>query len=241
MLERLQALVRWAFGDLEHKPPEPGSAGLISWVCVVTCFAMIAGEWHAISGHPVLRSFYRLAVHGAVPLAGVVLWTAWTRGRSRLLATVAAVACLFPVALRMLTDGGVATLREQPALLVVPTLVGAAMAIVAAHRAGEGVGAWGLGLGDWRWWLPRTGLALLALGVGCVAATLAFDSLADFYPTGAWARQSWGNFALRHLGIGVDFLGWEFVQMSPRTISNRFPVLPRPKKPIKNHQNPGYP
>ncbi len=211
MFERPLQLVRWALGSLDQKAPEPGSAALISWICVVSCFAMIIGEWHAFSAHPVLRSFYRLAVHGAVPLTAVVLWAAWSRRQGQVLATLAAGLCLAPIGWRLFAENGLKDLRAQPEFLVVPTLVGVGLALAAARRSGEGVGVWGLGAGDWRWWLPRTCLAAGLLIAGCALTTLAFDSLAEFYPAGAWARKSWGNFSLRHLGIAVDFLGWEFL------------------------------
>jgi membrane protease YdiL (CAAX protease family) len=209
--DELQTLVGWALGSIPHKVPEKGSAALIGWICIVSCFAFIAGEWHSLSGHPLLRSFFRLTVHGAVPLAGVVLWGAVQRRRGVGLALAAAVLTTGPVLYRMMASSGLQTLREHPALLVVPTVVGGLLALAAARRSGEGVGVWGLGVGDWRWWVPRAGLALFVLVAGCVLTTLAVDSLADFYPTGGWARKNWTNFGLRHMGILVDFLGWEFL------------------------------
>ncbi len=209
--EELAALLRWALGDLEHKVPEPGSAALISWICLVSGLAFIAGEWHALSGHPLLRSFFRLTVHGAVPLAAVVLWDAFRRGRGRGLALASSVLALTPVLYRMAAEGGLQALREHPEMVVVPTLLSVVFAVLAARRSGEGLRQWGLGLGDWRWWLPRAGLAAVLLVAGCVLVTLAFDELASFYPAGGWARKSWTNFGLRHFGIFVDFLGWEFL------------------------------
>ena len=211
MLQTARKLVHWAMGDLEHRAPEPGSAALVGWVCLVAAFAMVAGEWHAIRGHQLVRSFYRMAVHGVVPLSALVLWAAWHNHKGRALATLGFVVSLAPIAWRLLSSTSVAELRETPELLVYPSLAGLAIALLASRGNGEGVGVWGLGLGDWRWWLPRVGLCLAILVPGCILATLLFDSLADFYPTGGWSRKNWTNFTLKHLGVGIDFLGWEFL------------------------------
>jgi membrane protease YdiL (CAAX protease family) len=211
MLERLQALVHWGLGDLEHKEPEPGSQWLISWVCLVTCFAMFAGEWQSINGHPVLRSLYRTTVHGALPLSAIMLFTAWSRGKGRLLAAVAVALAGAPIGLRLLSEQGAKVFLDRPEMVVIPTVVSVILAVASARRSGEGIEVWGLGLGDWRWWLPRAGAALGLLVLGCTLATIAFDSLANFYPSGSWARKNWTNFSLRHFGILLDFLGWEFM------------------------------
>ena len=211
MPKRRSAFLHWALGSLEHKKPETGSAALLCFLCIIASAAMAAGEWHSIKGHILVRSFYRLAVHGAFPFTCLILWQTWVHRKSQWLASLAAALTLLPLAWRFLGAHGARDIRDEPALLIVPTLLGALLAFLAARHSGEDLRSWGLGIGDWRWWLPRTGITLGLVVVACVIMTLTFDSLANFYPAGAFAKKNWTNFSLRHLGIAMDFLGWEFL------------------------------
>ena len=77
--------------------------------------------------------------------------------------------------------------------------------------AGErDLAAWGLGLGDVGWWLPRTGLGLLLIGAFASTAMLLFPDLAAFYPRGD-ARHDGTALLVSLAGLSIDLLGWEML------------------------------
>lgn len=73
-----------------------------------------------------------------------------------------------------------------------------------------GLEVYGLGPGEWRWWLPRVCLGLLALTVVDTSAMLLFDDLRAFYPPEA-ARSSVGALLWALAGVGIDLFGWEML------------------------------
>jgi len=78
---------------------------------------------------------------------------------------------------------------------------------IGAHRLAD----WGLGLGDWRWWLPLVATVIVVLGVSVPLAAWLDPSFIEFYPRHPAAKQG-DTLALVQfqLSIGVFMLSWEF-------------------------------
>ena len=83
--------------------------------------------------------------------------------------------------------------------------------MVCRLRGGLALDRFGLGLGDWRWWLPRTalGVVLLALGGALLVQTSA--SMLRFYPPFMSARADGAGLGLHLAGLTLDIYGWELM------------------------------
>ncbi len=208
-------VVRWLLGDIPELARRPGSGALAVWVCSVAAIGMWLGLRHSFKADPVSVGAWRMVVHGAVPLAFVALWELWLRRHTRLAAAgVGAVSLgvtllLFPVLIRFF-DGGPAWLSASSGVAAMP-LFGAGLALAGMRRLGADLRDWGIGLGDWRWWLPHHGVLLAALVPVLILVTIAVPALADYYPVNKAARLHFDALVTAHVGLGLDFLGWEFL------------------------------
>ncbi len=206
---RLLQPVRWFFGELPATPRERDRTALIA-ILAVACCVMLVGGFIPLRGHPVLRGTWRSLLHGALPLAvaiGLSKRGQPTTGGKVVAVAVGLIILCLPVAIRLGTHKLI--FRENPWLLVVPLFFG----LFFLARAGRGFdpGRWGCGLGDLKWWGPRLGVCLAVLVPGLVLAVVLDPALAAFYPSWKPARQGGSAFVLCHLGVALDFIGWEFL------------------------------
>ena len=161
---------------------------------------------------------WRMLVHGCVPLAALAAWELHVaRAAGRLAAAPAAIVALgitlllLPVAVG-LTKAGAHDLAGSPAQrILLPAVVGATLVLVALRAMGARLGDWGIGLGDWRWWLPHHGVLLLALLPVIAAVTCMVPALAHYYPLYKPARTSLDALQLSLSAVALDFVGWEFL------------------------------
>ncbi len=213
------ALVRWLLGDIPERVREPDSGALVVWVSFAAAIGMWLGLRHQPKGDPVLTGTWRMLVHGGIPLVAVALWElreAWRRGPTPSPAaiglSVGGIALvLAPIAARF-TDAGLAAQSAQSfANMARPGLLGGALLLAGLYAARRDLTKWGIGLGDWRWWLPHHGVLLAALVPVLMLTTWIVEPLAAYYPVNKAARTSLDGFAWAHLGIALDFIGWEFL------------------------------
>lgn len=205
--------MRWLLGDLVDRPREPDSGKLV----VLVAYAAAIGIWFAVKhpyrGDPLLSGAWRMACHGGVPLLGLTLWELRTArpGPWRGVAVAAAVAVAAFIGARF-TDAGAEWHAGSPLFhLAIPLLALGALLLVALRQSGADLSRWGIGLGDWRWWLPHHGVLLAALVPVLMATTWLVKPLADYYPMYKPARTDLAAFGVSHLGIALDFVGWEFL------------------------------
>ena len=223
LTDRALPLLTTLLGALPGASPRPASAGFVGFVGLVSFFAFFFGEEQGIRAEPLVYGAWRAVVHGAFPLTAAALYEAIVARRERLVAGLGAAliaACL----LARLLDPPL--IRENPTSWGAAALVGVALGAFALRRLGL-VSAWGLGLGDWRFWAPRAGAAIALIVPSAVALVANTPSLAEFYPTHKAARGSLAALAEQMLGIGVDFLGWEllFRGFMLHGLARRDPVL----------------
>ncbi|MEY3213742.1 MAG: hypothetical protein RIT28_4223 [Pseudomonadota bacterium] len=221
--ERASALLTTLIGPAPGASPRPASAGFVGFVGLVSFFAFFFGEEQGIRGEPLAYGAWRAVVHGAFPLTAAALYEAIVARRERLLAGLGAglvAACLLTRILAPLL------VREHPMVWAPAALSGVVLGGLALRRLGM-VSAWGVGLGDWRFWAPRAGAAIALIVPAAVALVANTPSLAEFYPTHKAARASLSGLAEQMLGIGVDFLGWEllFRGFMLHGVARRDPVL----------------
>ena len=217
--DRGLAAVRWLLGDLVDQPRQPGSGALVVWVAYAAAIGMWLGLRHSFkNADPVLVGAWRMAVHGGIPLAALAAWElreARRAGRASLVAGAVVIAgmllLLAPVFVRFTTEGEAALLAAPFWGMAAPPLLGAALVCGGLVFAGRDLREWGIGLGDWRWWLPHHGVLLAALVPVLVATTVLVEPLSMYYPVNKAARVSLDAFGWAHLGLALDFIGWEFL------------------------------
>jgi membrane protease YdiL (CAAX protease family) len=162
-----------------------------------------------------------MAVHGGLPLAAVGMWELWVRRRARgdarggvvaFVGTLAGVALLLaPLVARFSTAGAAAMATSPGTWIVLPDLCGTVLLLAALRDLGARLADWGIGLGDWRWWLPHHGVLLGLLVPVLVATTWLVPPLAAFYPVYKPARTHLDALVLAHGALALDFIGWEFL------------------------------
>lgn len=217
---RRWALAAWRYllGDLPETARTPDSAPLILWATTWAALGMWLGLRFSYRGEPLLVGAWRMVVHGGLPLVGLALWELRAARRDRTgtvwgaaLALVGVCGLLTTVGARF-TDAGAAAQAAAPFVaLALPSLVATGFVIAGLRGARRDLTVWGIGLGDWRWWLPHHGVLLAGLVPFLMAVTWMVEPLAAFYPTNRAARHDLGAFGWAHLGLALDFIGWEFL------------------------------
>lgn len=211
--------MRWLLGDITDRAREPDSGALVVWVSVAAAIGMWLGLRFQLKGDPVLSGSWRMLVHGGVPLVAMALWElreATRKGPRPTRAAVGLVAggialVLAPIAARFTDAGLAAQVAHSFANMARPGIIGAGLVLAGLVLARRDLTKWGIGLGDWRWWLPHHGVLLAALVPVLVAVTVIVEPLARYYPVNKAARASLDGFVWAHLGISLDFIGWEFL------------------------------
>jgi membrane protease YdiL (CAAX protease family) len=100
---------------------------------------------------------------------------------------------------------------DAPIVLLLVTLSSLLLALMAGRACGVRTDRWALTLGDWRWWGPRTLVALLVLVPTLTVVVLLSPELQQFYPMWRPARTAWDKLLIGNLGHSLDFIGWELL------------------------------
>jgi membrane protease YdiL (CAAX protease family) len=195
-------------GELPAPDGEPRSDPLIVLVGLVGALAMELGSRHQMrEALPMVAGTWRFVVHGGLPLLAVAAWEARREPAGRVTCVGSAVV-LVPLVVAGVADP--APLDLMPGTFAAAAAVSVALAGASIVHSGRRAW-WGLGLGDWRWWFPHHAVLLSLLVPTLVVVTALSPGLRTYYPTWPDARLSFAAFAHQHIGIAVDFLGWEFL------------------------------
>ncbi len=211
-------MARWALGELEEATAPLRDGLLLNLLGITACLVLFSGLKQNIAGDLLLRGVWRSATHGGVPLTVLLLWWLWRQRRSARLDPLALLAALgggalvaVPVVARVLGNSAVGVLKPHSTLVVLGVLAGFGLLYAGAIRGGMRLADWGLGLGDWRWWLPRSAIALVGIWLGAAVVMHTFPDIADFYPRARSARESVAGLQEAMLGIVIDIFGWELL------------------------------
>lgn len=144
-----------------------------------------------------LAAFAALAARRHAPLA-------------RLLGTAAVIAALAPFIRDEWLDLPRSWPKASPEWLLGPAAVAAALALAAAAVGKFDWNAYGVGAGDWRWWLPRTAILCALIAPFSFIVTLSIPSIREYYPYDGLARGSLGELFISQLGRGLYLWSEEF-------------------------------
>lgn len=213
-----RAVVQWLLGDVPELERRPESLALAILVCTVGATGMFLGTRRDLHGGPMPVGLWRMLVHGGLPLAAVGLWElrarwkAGSRSPAAILLALAGVALLLaPIVLRFDHANAKAEVAEPYARLLAPAALGAVFVVYGLKQLDAKLEDWGIGFGDWRWWLPHHGLLLLALIPAVSITTCLVPALAHYYPMYKPAQTSLPALEMSCSALGFDLFGWEFL------------------------------
>lgn len=215
-----RAVLLWVLGDIPEHPRAPGATPLVILVAFTAAFGMWLGMRQQPRGDTVLIGAWRGVVHGGLPLAALVFWHLRCAWKVRAEKPMVWGGHVMGVAGALLFWGLVAgrftstveVYKASPLeTFVAPAALAAFLASLGLKLAKFDFASWGVGLGDWRWWLPHHGVLLTAVLPLAALTTAMVQGLRDFYPVDKAARVSMDGFAWSHFGLALDMLGWEFL------------------------------
>ncbi|MBW1878433.1 MAG: CPBP family intramembrane metalloprotease [Deltaproteobacteria bacterium] len=209
---KLSSTVHWLFGSLPTPERAPHSTALMVFVASVAALVIEADLRHHISAGkwPAYNDVWTLTTYGALPLAALV---AWELGRNRgawAVWALGTIAILATPVLRFVAEGWEEAMRADARIMLVPAVVGALVVLGAARVGKVDLSKWGVGLGDWRWWLPRTAVFFVLMILMVVVAAWVFPDLREAYPRYKPARTSLEALFRYQVSLGWYMIGWEF-------------------------------
>ncbi|MFT5681360.1 MAG: membrane protease YdiL (CAAX protease family) [Myxococcota bacterium] len=207
-MESLIRLWTLAMGNLPEWPEPDRDNRLLMMVGLFACAALYLANEHPARGGPMFYGVWRMVMFGGIPLLGLSIWSAAARGGSRLGAAGVGLLLSIPVSMRLLE--GPEVFKVTPTLFL-PGLIAMVLALFVVSRSEETLESWGLTLGDWRWWAPRTAVFGGLVLVGVAAAMTVSEDLASFYPAYKPAQTDFAMLLRKQLGLGLDFVGWELL------------------------------
>ncbi|MFZ5480141.1 MAG: CPBP family intramembrane glutamic endopeptidase [Myxococcota bacterium] len=204
----------WLLGEpMPRTEPEPGSVALLSWACAWAVAAMFVGDAYNVRGDtPLPTGIWRMGVHGALPFVAVGLWEARRVARARLPVLLGAACILAPLCARILVPGMEKTLAAEPLTwMLAPFAAGALLVRAGIAMTPADPAAWGMGMGNWRWWAPRVAFMAACIVPLCLIGGLLSQKLVDFYPRWKPAQSDPTLLALYFTALFMDLFGWEFL------------------------------
>ncbi len=175
----------------------------------VAALAILFGTKHGLRNPPLVWAAWTVLGFGCLPLAVGFLMD----GRGKRAALIWGGLSLLVVLGTLVAGTWIPDVRAAFKADARPVLVactaGFGLVAVGALHGGVSLRKWGLGLGDWRWWLPRTGLLVLGTFV-LVAVWIHLDpSMREYYPSHAPAHEDLGALLLFCAVLSLYMLGWE--------------------------------
>ncbi len=175
----------------------------------VAALAMLLETKHSLRTPPLVWAAWTVLCFGCLPFAAALALDGWRRPVVRLWSALAFLAALVPAVWASWVPGGKALFQGNPAFLLAADAVSVTLVLIGAWHGGVDLRPWGAGLGDWRWWLPRTALALLGC-FGLVAVWFWLDpAMAAYYPAQASARTSVAGLLVYCSILSFYMVGWE--------------------------------
>ncbi len=175
----------------------------------VAMLAMLLNAERGLRNPPMVWATWTVICFGCLPLATALALDGWGRVRARIWAGLALLSALVPAVGVAWVPGGKELLKGQPRLLLLAVALNVGFLVLGALHGGVDLRRWGAGLGDWRWWLPRTGLAILAC-FALVAVWFWVDpAMAAYYPSDPSAKESIGGLLVFCAILGFYMVGWE--------------------------------
>ena len=178
-------------------------------VVTVAMLAMLFNGQRGMRNPPMVWASWTVLCFGCLPMATALALDGWRRMAARVWAVLALVVVLAPLVAVSWVPGGKEWLKSEPRLLLLAVTISVGLLLMGALHGRVDLRRWGVGLGDWRWWLPRSGIAVLGT-FALVAVWFAVDpAMRGYYPSDAMAKESLGGLLLYCAILGFYMVGWE--------------------------------
>lgn len=178
-------------------------------VVTVAMLAMLFNGQRGMRNPPMVWASWTVLCFGCLPMATASALDGWRRMAARVWAVLALVVVLAPLVAVSWVPGGKEWLKSEPRLLLLAVTISVGLLLMGALHGRVDLRRWGVGLGDWRWWLPRSGIAVLGT-FALVAVWFAVDpAMRGYYPSDAMAKESLGGLLLYCAILGFYMVGWE--------------------------------
>jgi hypothetical protein len=187
----------------------PEIAALLTTTFAV--FSITQGLKHENAHDPLNMPAWAILAYFAIPYACLAYLYGGEQRRRSLWAGVPAVA----IAAGALVAWGYFPelrkwMRTEPVVLPPAAIVATLLALLAGWTSGLDRRAWGLGIGDWRWWWAPTAATVAFILVLVPIAAVLFPGLTTYYPVDEQAKTDLWAMAIREPALWVDLFVWEF-------------------------------
>ncbi len=180
-------------------------------IALCLAFSLLLAMRHPANAPISLKFGWAFAIYFAVPLVAIVLLDARRRFLPYFLGVLGSLAVIVPIVARAWVPGGRAFFFLHPEFLLVPVGLGVIILLVSGAVGRMSFSDWGLGLGDWRWWLPWTLLMVACIVPLVLLAAWLFPVFREYYPMYGPAKESFSELLKYQAGMGFYMLGWEFL------------------------------
>jgi len=175
----------------------------------VAMLALLFNNQRGMRSPPMVWATWTVLIFGCLPMATGMVLDGWRQARARAYGLTALVVVLAPLVTVAWVPGGKAWLNGQPRLLLLAAAVSGGLMLLGVVHGRVDLRRWGVGLGDWRWWLPRTGVAVLGT-FALVAVWFVVDpAMRGYYPSDPSARESIPGLLVYCAILGFYMVGWE--------------------------------
>ena len=192
-------LARWV---LDHAGP--------LFLTTVAAYPMLHYSAHGPPADLQILPSLAVTLFLVMPLWGATVHDATDR-TAQLLAGLGLVAALAPALVWAYAPGGRDAIKADATLMVAGTFVGLALVLGGMLR-GTDPAAWGLGLGDFRWWRQPVGLLLILIVTLIPVTAWLFPEFASFYPRYKPARAGDPVALVQYqIAMGIYMFSWEYL------------------------------
>ncbi|MBX2799565.1 MAG: CPBP family intramembrane metalloprotease [Myxococcales bacterium] len=183
----------------------------VLFLATVAAFSQLQYEEHGPPARLLVLPSLAIIVFLVIPWVASVLHDV----RDKLavfLAVAAGVVVLVPNMYWAHFPGGRKELIQDPTMLVLGAGIGLLLVIAASWRGNFDAGAWGLGLGDVKWWSKPVVVLLVLIGVGIPLTAYFFPEFIKYYPRYRPSRIEPNVVALLQyqLAMGIYMFCWEY-------------------------------
>lgn len=178
-------------------------AAVLAW----TCFC----DWKLMPRLQRMLAFGYNAVYLLIPLAFVAAWGASRNRRAHgavALLVSLLVAGPFWYAKTALPKNWA---LDDPARALAPLAVAAVLTMGSWWSSDAKAEDYGIGLGDWRWWGPKIGIALAIIVPAAFLVVAFVPGMKEYYPQEPRARADLVELLITQLGRGACLFGEEFL------------------------------
>lgn len=206
----IRSFLRWLLGPLPKVERTDTTGSLTALLFGVAFIAMWLDTKHGIRKPPGSENTWTFAVYGVFPLGVLVACLAPARSGARWVAAAATVALCAVLGSRLVAPAtwGKA-LEDSPERFFGTVALLGAVVVAAGFAGGVAFKDWGLGFGDWRWWLPRFALVAVLMELMVIWAAWYDPEIRKYYPELKAARTDFGELLRYQAWLGVYMFGWE--------------------------------